>query len=217
MGRKLSIISLCLFASVVIGSFTSCSNELDQFEDDQWINEATTTLATRSAGGPGDDRWENFPTLNDVRNAPGFETMANKAWDMTMNFVTDTTRCEYGFMIYWTGNKIEFGEPYPGPVVNGCGKTNGSWKANLEYRSKEICAVFHCHTPIPYCCTVESSNARRKTGCSNADKAWAKAKGIPIMAYDFKENPVYYHADFSTREHVITESENTQKRCNPNS
>lgn len=56
MGRFFSTISLCIFTSVLIGSLTSCSSELDQFEDDGWSNEeGPTTLATRSVGGSGDD------------------------------------------------------------------------------------------------------------------------------------------------------------------
>lgn len=51
MGRFFSTISLCIFTSVLIGSLTSCSSELDQFEDDGWSNEeGPTTLATRSVG-----------------------------------------------------------------------------------------------------------------------------------------------------------------------
>lgn len=52
------IITLSLFTSMVIGGFTSCSNELDQFEGEDKGTECrreVATFATRSAGGSGDD------------------------------------------------------------------------------------------------------------------------------------------------------------------
>lgn len=206
MGRNFSNIILCLFASGVIGSFASCSNELDSFEED-WNfanDEEPVTFATRSAGGSGDDQGMQYPDLSYIQNAPGFKSQAEAAWDSTMNALTDSTRQEFGFMIYWINNTIKYGPITGGPVVSGCTTTRASWIPNLSTRYDQICAAYHCHTPIPKC---YPSDASRPTGVHDGDNSWANDHNIPVLVEDFEENPVTYHADFKTRNHKITESD----------
>ena len=125
-----------------------------------------------------------------------------------MNALTDSTRCEYGFMIYWKNNRLDFGQITAGPVVSGCEGTKGSWKPNLSTRESEICAVYHCHTPIPACC---KSDKYRPTGLSTEDRNWSDLHGIPILAEDFVVNPIRYDANYRSLSHKTYESDLKQR------
>lgn len=137
----------------MIGSFISCSNELDQFNEDRIFDNdgAPTTFATRSTEWPGEDQAMKYPDLSYIQNAPGFGEKAAEAWQKTMNATDSTSRQEYGFVIYWIINTIIFGKITGGPVVRGVVKEPACWEPNLDIRYDQICAIYHTHTPIPAC------------------------------------------------------------------
>lgn len=210
MKHLLKISYLIIFAAIVASVSTSCGNDNEPFEDD-WLfenKEEPTTLATRSIGWTEDSQGTQYPSLSDIKADLTFKRMAAAAWESTMNALTDSTRCEYGFMIYWTNNSLEFGTITAGPVVKGCEGTKGSWNADLSTRKSEICAVYHCHTPMPKCCSNDKSRA---TGLSNGDRAWSNKNGIPLLAEDFEVERIRYTENYRSLSHKTYESDLKQR------
>lgn len=201
MKHSLKISSFIIFAATVASAFTSCGNESELFDDPVMYQTRAMTRANMRSE-PEDDSETQYPSLDEIKSNSTFKQLAATAWANTIDALTDSTRREYGFMIYWTNNRLDFGDIIAGPEVTGGLGTKASWQPDLSTRESEVCATYHCHTPIPKC----ASSGQRPTGLSPEDRAWSGIHRIPILVEDFSADPITYHKDYKTLNHKIYES-----------
>lgn len=190
MGRNFSNIILCLFASGVICSFASCSNELDSFEED-WNfanDEEPATFATRSTGGCGGDvDLSDFPDARTIYSAI-YDT-AEELWWTTAVEAAGGTRKERGFWVYYN---VKTKEIFCGPEEQP-GEPRSENPDKLDDRqfyhqlpteikdSIYVCADYHTHPPL-FRSIYRLENA--KVGESTGDVNSAATLGIPGFVGD---------------------------------
>lgn len=188
MREKISIFAISLFASMAIGSFSSCSNELEHFEDEVTYEnkDERTTIATRSIGGNGDVNLSNFPDVRRIKDA--IYDKAKQVWWETVVEATCGTRRERGFWVYYN---VKTEEIFCGNVESGSDRSddpnspdNRSISLDRPHEIPDsiyVCADYHTHPPLfrpayYYDITI---------GPSMPDVSNANQIGIPGFVGDF--------------------------------
>lgn len=192
MKRKIPIYNLKIFALLVIISFASCSNELDQFNDqcqEVRAEDDAITFATRSAtSGNGDVDFSNFPDIRRIKEE--VYTEAKRVWWETVVEATTGPRRERGFWIYYN---IKTDEIFCGEEEQGVDRSPDPWdrpydreinlSGPLEIKdSIYVCADYHTHPPLfmrAYDFEV------LPLGPSDPDIAAANNDSIPGLVGDF--------------------------------
>ena len=211
MIRKIFSTSILGIMSMFVVLTTSCSEDFEQFEDFdlELYDYQLSTLATRSIG-MGSENPIIFPSASEIIKDNSFKQKAMKAWQNTLASLTDNSRREWGFVVYYKNGKLDFGPITSGPITTGCSETSASFSPTYDTsRQNEICAVLHTHTPVPKCC----QGCKRKTGASDIDEIYSKKKGWPIIAYDFSSEYIIYKEDLSKEVPQFTYRGVSQRRA----
>lgn len=108
---------------------------------------------------------------------------AQTAWNMMLSSVTDSSRVEYGFYIYYNHSTRQFycGEIRAGATVYGCQGTAASLDLGRAENNRDVCAFYHCHTTLNKC----PENCQRATGPSSEDVSFATSQGLPGLVEDY--------------------------------
>ena len=165
-----------VFITTTIILLASCSQDDDYYESDMYT---LAEMGTRGGGGdPGGMTAHSFPNIKAIKKSAAVHSQAAAAWEQMMGDTAIHEFRERGFLIYYNHST---GEIYCGEIEVG---TDSYVDLYIPYGDCEICATYHCHTPLYYA----PSSDYRPTGPSDDDKDVAKSCGIPGIVEDYSVN-----------------------------
>lgn len=121
-----------------------------------------------------------YPTAEEIWNSDEFFYAATAAWDKMLTYVTETSRREIGFYIYYnhSSNTYTIGEWSYGPLVPYAGGEPAYVNLGTPLFPLKLCAFFHCHAPY-------YGPGHREGGPSQADINVANQLGVPGLLLDY--------------------------------